>query len=149
MDRVKAPLAAMLRAAKPRLDFFAGYRARVTSQSADRKTVDVVPDDTRIPSMGQLTIKHGLPGVTVKVKTGCYIEVRWENGDPARPYAAIWDPGADAEAIAIVVSTKLELGAEGLSTITDGVLNGTAIDPFTGQTHANLGNASKRVFAKR
>lgn len=33
--------------------------------------------------------------------------------------------------------------------IGDGVLNGKAIDPFTGSTHNVLGNASMKVFAKK
>lgn len=32
---------------------------------------------------------------------------------------------------------------------TEGTLNGLAIDPFTGQTHFALGNASKKVFSKK
>lgn len=42
----------------------------------------------------------------------------------------------------------VELGGEGL-TATEGVLNGQAIDPFTGQTHFALGNASTKVKAKK
>ncbi len=39
--------------------------------------------------------------------------------------------------------------ADNTPAVGDGVLNGKAIDPFTGSTHNVLGNASTKVFAKK
>lgn len=43
----------------------------------------------------------------------------------------------------------VELGDEGLVALTDGVVHGTGVDPFTGSTYAVLGNASTKVLAKK
>ena len=42
----------------------------------------------------------------------------------------------------------VNLGSDSHTTL-EGVVNGQAIDPFTGQTHTALGNASSKVFAKK
>lgn len=49
---------------------------------------------------------------------------------------------------ATLVGASVRLGAEGLSA-SDGVVQGTAIDPFTGLTYFVLGSASGKVFAKK
>lgn len=43
----------------------------------------------------------------------------------------------------------VHLGGPGLVALLDGVLTGRAFDPFTGQTHAALGNSSSAVLAKK
>lgn len=49
---------------------------------------------------------------------------------------------------ATLVGATVHLGAEGLSPA-DGVVQGTAIDPFTGLTYFLLGSASTKVLAKK
>jgi len=56
---------ALVRAAVPTIDYFALYRAKVVSQAG--QTLDVVPEDPRLPSMGQVPIKLGVPGGEVQV----------------------------------------------------------------------------------
>jgi hypothetical protein len=47
--------------------------------------------------LAKVPIRHGLPGVTVKVKQGARLLLGFEAGDPRRPYASLWEPGAIEE----------------------------------------------------
>ena len=50
----------------------------------------------------------------------------------------------------VIVAPKVEIRTlAGVLTPIDGVLTGKAIDPYTGQTHFALGNASGKVFAEK
>lgn len=147
-DSVKEGLMALVRQAMSRVDRFALYRAKLVKQSADLTKVDVVPDDPRVPGMSAIPLKHGLPGATVQVDVGAYLLVGWEGGNPARPYACIWEAGAGVPKITIK-ATLIQLGGDPLVAATDGVVLGSCPDPFTGATHFALGGASSVVLAKK
>jgi hypothetical protein len=71
------------------------YAATVQAQHAD-DTLDLLPDDERVRGNGltNVPIRHGLPGVRVRVVVGSRLSLGFENGDPRRPFAALWEPGA-------------------------------------------------------
>lgn len=144
-DRVKASLFALVRASKPRLDYMAPYRGTVVSQSG--QTVDVTMDDPRMPGMSGLPLQAGIPGLFVKVLPGARVFVAFENGDPAKPVACLWDQGAHVLSVSIT-GLKVELGGQGLLP-TDGVVTGLAVDTFTGSTQFALGNVSAAVLASK
>ncbi len=50
---------------------------------------------------------------------------------------------------AVVIGEKVMLGASGLDPAQTGALNGEAIDPYTGLSHWQLGNASQSIFVKK
>ena len=83
-----------------RLDYHALYPCTVASQAADR-TVDLIPDDTRIKGSGQsgIKIRSGVPGFTFTVPAGTRVLLGFESGDPRRPYATLWDEGAVTETV--------------------------------------------------
>lgn len=144
-DRVKGSFLALVRAAKPRIDYLGVYRATVVSQTG--QNVDVKLDDASMPGMSGLPLQAGVPGLTVQVLPGARVLVAFDNGDPALPVALLWDQGAHVLRVS-VHGLKVELGAENL-TPADGVLTGLAIDMFTGSPHVALGNASLAVFASK
>jgi len=74
--------------------------------------------------------------------------VGWEGGDPQRPHAVLWEAGATVLSLKVTAS-QIMLGGADLAALLDGVLTGRAVDPFTGLTHAQLGNSSGTVLAKR
>lgn len=78
--------------------YHALYPCTVEAQAADG-TLDLTPDDEKIRGTGlqAVTIRHGLPGITVKVKAGARLLLGFEAGDPKRPFAALWEPGAIEE----------------------------------------------------
>lgn len=80
-----------------RFDFHALYPATVVSQAADG-TIDVKIDSTlvarRLAGTTGLRIRNGIPGLKIVVPKGARVRVGFEGGDPAQPYAALWDSGA-------------------------------------------------------
>jgi hypothetical protein len=89
-DRIKWSLLALVSQATARFDFHAFYAATVKSQGADG-SLGLVFDDARFPPMDGVPIRLGLPGVTVKVSSGSRVLVGFENGDPSKPRASLWD----------------------------------------------------------
>ena len=75
-----------------RLDHLALYPAVVRQQRSDG-ALDLHPEDTRVPSCQGVPIRLGLPGVTVTVAVGARVLIGYENGNPARPVATLWESG--------------------------------------------------------
>lgn len=61
--------------------------------------LDLLPDDERVRGTGlsRVPIRHGLPGVSVRVVTGSRVLLGFVAGDPGQPYASLWDPGSIEE----------------------------------------------------
>lgn len=80
--------------------YHALYPCTVESQDGNG-LLDLTPDDEAIrgTGLGEVPIRHGLPGFTVKVKAGARVLLGFEAGDPKRPYAALWEPGSVEEII--------------------------------------------------
>ena len=115
-DRIAEPLTRIVKGAVPGVDYLGWYRARVVKEALSattrKMTVDVVPDDARIPPLSAITLKLGLPGAEVQISPGAYVLVGWENGDPAKPQAALWD-GGEADPLKVVLNAvQLFLGTE-------------------------------------
>lgn len=87
-------LARLVASLTRRLDYLGAYPATVVQQHADG-TVDLRPDDaTHLASCTRVPLRHGLPGVTaVSVADGTRVRLAFDAGDPAQPYAALWDAG--------------------------------------------------------
>jgi len=77
------------------LPYLRSYQATVEKQHDDY-TVDVTPDDESIRGNGLigLPIRHGIPGVRVRVASGARVMLRFADGDPRKPYVALWDEGS-------------------------------------------------------
>jgi len=62
----------------------------------DDDTVDVLPDHPRFRGKGlsRVAIRHGIPGVRVRVSPSARCLLGFESGDPSKPYVALWDPGS-------------------------------------------------------
>jgi hypothetical protein len=149
LDRLKRSFFGAVKAAAPRLDYYTSYRARVIHHDPKSPdVVDVAPDDPRLPSMGGIPLRLGLPGARVLLNPGTHVYIAWSGGDPAEPYAFLSDTDDQAISITIVADT-IELGGKGLDPIQTGALNGQAVDPYTGLQHWQLGNTSSVVRVKK
>lgn len=73
-----------------RVDYLAHYPARAVQQRADG-TLDLVPDDPRVPSCQAVPIRYGVPGLRAEVPAGARVTLTYEGGDPSRPVATLWD----------------------------------------------------------
>lgn len=74
--------------------FLGTYTAQVVSQAGDG-TLDLLPEDARLSAQGlqSVPIRHGLPGVKVKVPPGERVLLAFDGGDARKPYAALWHEG--------------------------------------------------------
>lgn len=100
-DRLRDPVVAMTRSAIPEFSYRAAYRCKVASQSADLTTLDLIPDDPRLSGSGaqSVPLRHGLPGCKVQVPSGTYVLLGWMNGDPQKPFCALWEGGETVQSI--------------------------------------------------
>lgn len=87
--RLLAAFEALVARAMRRVDYHARYEAVVVAQRADG-TLDVVPDDTRIPS-AQAVPYRAPPGLTFEVPTGGRVLLGYVGGDPARPFCDLFE----------------------------------------------------------
>jgi len=136
-DRIKQDLVALLRAAEPRLDYFALYRAKVLAQSSDRATLDLRPDDVRLPEMVGIPLKHGIPGATVEVPPGGHVMIGWDNGDPASVFCALWEAGLTPITVTLNAAT-LELGGAAVDYVTKGTRHRAAEDTLVAALNAAM-----------
>ena len=141
-DRIKEPLLKIIRSAMRPIDYYALYRARLVAQSGNK--VDLQPDDSRLPPMAGVSLRHGLPGVSVTVSPGAYLMVGWDGGDPRKPYAELWEGGETVSEIQIAGTTPVAREGDNLTasaifktwagkveTVINSVAPGT-FDPVTG-----------------
>jgi hypothetical protein len=110
-DRLKSPIEKMIRAMLPLIDYQAWYRARVVSQSSDKKKVDLKPDDPRIPGV-KAELMLGLPGAEVQVTPGAFVLLGWKDGNPQFPVAKLWEGGASVINLTLK-ATQVVLGDTG------------------------------------
>jgi hypothetical protein len=97
---VSEALKRVIRAVMRDTRFHKLYPCTVERQDANG-LLELTPDDEEIRGTGlaAVPIRHGLPGFTVKVKSGARLLLGFEAGDRKRPYAALWEPGAVEEIV--------------------------------------------------
>jgi hypothetical protein len=89
-DRLKDSLAAVVDAMAKPIDYLALYPAKVVADNGDN-TLELVPDDARLPAPSRVPMRLGLPGVTIKVATGSRVLLGFEGGSPSHPVALLWE----------------------------------------------------------
>lgn len=113
------------------VDYLALYPGRVAAQSADKTRVDVVLDSDRIPSPSNIPLRLGIPGTTTQINTASTVRVLvgWEGGNPAKPYAVLFDPGAATLQLNVSASTLIAING-GASLTLDATLITISGDPI-------------------
>lgn len=112
--------------ALPGIDYLTLYDARVVAQASDGSRVDLQPLDPRLPGYGGVPLKLGLPSAVAKVSAGAIVRLGWDRGNPARPYACLFDGGATTVELQLSATTvKINNGTLGAARQTDQV-TGTA-----------------------
>src|ERR1700694_4698063 len=93
-DRIKGGIEKVFRAILgPRIDYYGTYQCVVVQQNADG-SLDLKPDDPRVPGMQGIPINWGLPGVTATVSPGARADVVFLSADPSKPRATLWENAA-------------------------------------------------------
>lgn len=129
-DVLRAAFERVVRRMMLRLDYQAFYPCKVVSQNGDG-SLELKPElDRKLPGLSRVPIRYGIPGVKVKVSSGARVHLSYDNGDPAKPFAAIWDPDSlkEVEVTASVMATvkspmiKLNSGARPIARQGDSVM---------------------------
>jgi hypothetical protein len=92
-----------------RLPYHALWPARVVGQD-NAGNLELVPDDAAMPGEVGVPIRLGLPGCEVKVKPGTRVLLGYEQGDPRKPYASLWE-GTELDELKITATTKITVDA--------------------------------------
>lgn len=77
------------------LTYLKQYPCTVQRQSG--MTLDLLPDDESIRGPGGLSgvpLRVGLPGFEVRVPVGARVLLSFDEGNPAKPAASLFDPGS-------------------------------------------------------
>lgn len=91
VDRIIEPLNALIRAVMRGVDYHAWHPCKVMSQNSDF-TLELKPDNAKIPQQSKIPMRMGLPGMVGKVTSGRCL-LGWEGGDPQRPVASHFEVG--------------------------------------------------------
>jgi hypothetical protein len=115
-DRAKAAFEALVRGVLPDLDFLARYPARVVKQNGDG-TLELIPDDARIPGMSKVPIRYGVPGIRATVAPGARVLLGFAGGNRDAPEAELWESASvlklEVTATAVeVTATTVEVSAQ-------------------------------------
>jgi len=91
-------LEAFVRRVMRRTAYHAQHVAVVQRQHDD-DSLDLLPDsdDIRGTGLSRVPIRHGLPGVRVRVAVGSRVLLTFEGGNPTAPRATLWEAGAVEE----------------------------------------------------
>ena len=89
-ERLKTALRVLTR--EPRIDYLALYPTTVLVDHGDM-TLDLRPDDERLPYLVRVPLRVFLPGAYVKVKPGSRVLVGFEGANPDHPVAYLWESG--------------------------------------------------------
>jgi len=129
-DRVKGAWSSIQNLQDPMGAYARMYRAKVVAQTGDADEVGVRPDDTSLPDMARVPLRHGIPGAHVQVALGSYVLVGWDDGRPDKAFAALWN--SDAHAIKVSFAADvLNLGGQSAGhPVPQGDLQKAAIEGF-------------------
>jgi hypothetical protein len=95
-DRAKAGLTAFIRRVVgldilgPRMDYLGEFPAKVVSQNGDG-TLELQPDDSRLPGYSKVPIRYGVPGITATVSGGARCLLAFAGADPQKPVVVGWE----------------------------------------------------------
>lgn len=91
VGKLLAGLEKIIRRVTRRVDYCALYPCTVVAQRADG-SLDLQPETPALPAP-QAVPYRTLPGVTLTVPTGTRVLLGFEDADPARPVALLWELG--------------------------------------------------------
>ena len=90
LHRISAGLTALVRDLLSGTDYHALYPCEVVSQNED-DSLELKSESSRLPSLSNVKIRIGIPGARARLAPGARVLVGFENGDPKRPYAGLWE----------------------------------------------------------
>jgi hypothetical protein len=134
----------MVRGEMRGVDYLAMYPGRVLAQSTDLLAVDIACDSKTVGGHRDIPLRLGIPGTKVKLATGAggaRAMLGWENGDPQRPFVAIFESGGLEEIRISATKVVLADGDRPVACVGDIVMVGAVLTPLT----SLLGNGAGTV----
>lgn len=98
------------------LPFHAKWPTKVVAQDGEGK-LELQPDGSTVPGEAKVPIRHGVPGLTVKVPAGTRVLLTYEEGDPARPVAEGWESGTPLE---VALESDVSLSFKSADVVVEG-----------------------------
>lgn len=135
-DPLHAGLTALVKQTMRYVDYHPAYSAKVILQRANG-TLDVAPDDSRLPPMTSVPVRVPVPGMKIKVDAGSRVVILFENGDPTRYSAHLYESGSGGKKIARV-DDEVDCGKLIFTAVANGVLTGTYTPPSASSAPPNL-----------
>lgn len=83
------------------VEWYPSFSARVAVQRSDG-TLDVYPDDRRLPPVTSVRLRLPVPGAKLTVPPGSQVTILFENGDPRQPVAVAYGAGSASAPVALV-----------------------------------------------
>lgn len=136
MDRTLGAFGAIIarfvgnRIVGPRVDYLASYPATAVTQNGDG-TLEIQPDDSRLPSLSSVPIRYGVPGVSAQIANGGRVLLSFAGADPAKPIATVWE---SASVIALVFNG----GSHGVARVADAVAVASTMNAWISAVTAQL-----------
>lgn len=109
-------------------DFYRVFPGKVIQQRSDG-SLDVMPDDDRLPPLTSVAVRVPIPGAKLTVPAGSRCDVVFENGNPAMPVAGTFGPGSGTRPITFK-GAQVDVGTLLVTSVAMGVLSGSYTDPF-------------------
>ena len=126
-DNQFEPLRAFVRETMRGVELLATYTGRVEAQRADG-TLDVSPDDKRLPPMTGVRVRVPVPGAKLTVEVGSRCQLVFEGGDVQQRVATLYTPGSDVRAVARV-DDEVDCGSLKVTAVANGVFTGVYTPP--------------------
>lgn len=118
VDNSAEPLRQFVRETMRGVELHATFTGRVAVQRLDG-TLDVYPDDKRLPPFSTVRLRVPVPGAKLTVPPGTRCIIHFEDGDVRRPIAVAYDPG-EATAAAALVGDRINAGTWTTTVVSDG-----------------------------
>lgn len=135
-DRLKKALLGFFQSARAQddgIDFLACYPAKIVSQNASDFTLELIPEDPRLPSISKVPLRPAIPGLQIKVAPGGRALLFFEGGSPKAPAAALFQSSTLVELV-ITATIKVTVNAPDIR-LGDGVGSVVRVgDTITGLT---------------
>lgn len=134
VGRLLAGLEKIIRRVMRRVDYCALYPARVLSQNADG-TLELAPESESLPPMSAVRYRT-LAGVSLTVPAGSRVLLGFEDADPARPVALLWELGTVTR---LAVNGSTTRAARDGESVTAGVTMATWMAAVTTKLNTGAG----------
>lgn len=127
-DPLHAGLVVFVKQTMRYVDFYAEYPAQVVLQRNDG-TLDVTPESPKLPPMTSVPVRVPVSGTKIKVNGGDKVTILFENGDPTKYSAQLYQAGSGGRFLARK-DGAVDVGTLKITAVAMGAITGDYTDGF-------------------